>query len=101
MRRATILLALAALPLVATGAATAGQVNGKHSFETAPPPCTLEAEALLSPRARREELALIRVRLLLLREEELARLRSRLEAQLRARENDVPTGEGNRALNVR
>ncbi|HVA38620.1 MAG TPA: hypothetical protein VNJ51_13515 [Candidatus Dormibacteraeota bacterium] len=101
MRPATAYAALAAALLVVPGAATAGQVNGKHTTsEAARPPCAGQDPTLLSPRGRRAELALLRARLALIREEELARLRSRLEARLRARERELDAGESDRALNL-
>lgn len=101
MRRVTRWAALVVLSLIVTGAATADQVNGKHTTPGPPgPPCAVESEALLSPSARRTELALLRARLLLIREEELARLRSRLEAQLQERERRMGTQGGDRTLNL-
>ncbi len=101
MRGAMTISVLAALLLTVTGAAIAGQATGKHTTsEAARPPCAPPDEALLSPSARRAELNLLKVRLLLLREEELARLRSRVEAQIEAREAQMGTRESDRALNL-
>ena len=100
-RGALTYAALAALLLLVTGTAIAGQATGKHTTSVAAdPPCAPESEALLSPSARRAELNLLKVRLLLLREEELARLRSRVEAQIKAREAEFGAQQSDRVLNL-
>ncbi|MDE2571147.1 MAG: hypothetical protein KGM44_01330 [bacterium] len=100
MRPATGPLLLAALLMLSAGAA-AGQITGKHTTsEAARPPCVPADERLLSPRARRAELQLLRAQLMLVHEQELAQLRRRIEAQLEARERELGGRQGDRALNL-
>ncbi|TAM59131.1 hypothetical protein EPN52_08550 [bacterium] len=102
MRGAMTVTALAAL-LTVTGAAIAGQATGKHTTSEAARPSCLpgaQGEGLLSPRARRAEAELLKVRLLLLREEELTRLRRSVEARIQAREAQRGAQQSDRVLNL-